>query len=88
MTKKNFAYAFRLFIKHVGLLFKFFPIATSFRGHNTSVYGHRQGESETYIQPRGMMRPPIGRPNERDVSSAMDTKDLHRLAKQLNHAIL
>ena len=61
---------------------------TTFRGHNTSIYGHRQGQRETYIQPRGMMRPPIGRPNEKDASVAMDTKDLHRLAKHLNHAIL
>ena len=60
----------------------------TFRGHNTSIYGHRQGRQETYIQPRGMMRPPIGRPNEKDTSVAMDTKDLHRLAKHLNHAII
>ncbi len=58
------------------------------RGYNTSVYGHCRGTQETYIQPRGLMKPCAGRPNEKDPSIIMDMKDLHRLAKQLDHAIL
>ncbi len=59
-----------------------------FRGHHTSIYGHRAGGGETYVQPRGMMRQAPGRPSERDAAQVMDAKDLHRLAKYLDHAIL